>query len=480
MKVKIFFIALILLSGCTKKEYIIEEPQLPKSNDAPGSFNIKLSDITNTSAVVKWDFAKDPNNDAVKYDIAINDSVIAYDLTNNSYLFKDLIPNTKYSASVIALDPFRKSTKGSSEFQTMKSFLQDVITFNENFESSTIDRAIETIDGGVLIGGTVKETVLDDIYKQFVMKLDKNYKIQWYRILGSNGYISDILESNDAGYLIAMNSSVIKMDSNGAVIWKYLSPYPKDNTYIQCAVQLSTGDYVLAGIQYSKIDGNWNVKYTLLKLSTKGNELWWKFGGTTLQNRPSDITIEPNGNILIFGTAEYTGSIHDDGGTKSCYWLLWCDESGNFIDQKFYKNEYSVSDIATKITKTTDGSYVLMGSAVGLLPPYGYYSRIPRFTKVKSDGSVIWDKCHDLDGGGMMPSFVDFAKMDNSKNLILSKDDRGIAISIMNGSGEIEKHISLYGYPSGTMIRYIVDGNYHVITYNTSSILIFNHDGYIQ
>jgi hypothetical protein len=480
MKVRIFFIALILLSGCTKKEYIIEELQLPKSNDAPGSFNIKLSDITNTSAFVKWDFAKDPNNDDVKYDIAINDSVIAYDLKNNSYLFKDLAPNTKYTASVIALDPFRKSTKVSSEFQTMKSFLQDVISFTDYFESSRFDRAIETKDGGVLIGGRVKEAITDKDYRQFILKLDKNYNVQWYHVFETDGYITDIIESNDAGYLIAMNSSVIKVDSNGAVIWNYLSPYPKDNTYIQCAVQLSTGNYVLAGVQFLKIDGNWNVKYTLLKLSANGNELWWKFGGTTLQNRPTDITIEPNGNILIFGTAEYTGSLHDDGSAKSCYWLLWCDESGNFINQKFYKNAYNISDIASKLTKTTDGNYLLMGSVSGSMPPYGWDGRIPRFTKIKPDGSIIWDKYHDLNGGGVMPSFVDFAKMDNSNNLILSRDDRGIAISVINGSGEIEKYIKLYGYPSGIMIRYAEDGNYEVITYDTSSILIFNYDGYFK
>ncbi len=480
MKIRIFIIVLILVSGCIKKEYIIEEPQLPKSNDAPGIFSMNLTDITNKSAIVKWNFAKDPNDDAVKYDIAINDSVIAIDLTTNSYLIKDLAANTKYSVSVIAVDPFRKSTRVSSEFQTMKSFLKDVITFDDYFESSLFDKAIETKDGGVLIGGRLKETFYDKNYKQFLLKLDKNYNIQWYQIVETDEYITNLLETDDANYLVLLISSVIKMDRNGVEIWKYMIPPSLSGAYIQCAVQLSTGEYVLTGSQSVKVDGNWNVKYILLKLTANGEELWSKSGGTTLKNRPSDITIEPNGNILIFGTAEYTGRLRDDGWTKSCYWLLWCDESGNFIDQKFYKNEYNISDMAIKLTKTTDGNYLLMGSAAGPMPPYGYDSTIPRFTKIKPDGSIIWDKYHDLDGGGLMPSFVDFAKIDNSNNLILSKDDRGISISVMNDSGEIEKHIKLYGYPSSIIIRYTDDGNCHVITYDTSSILIFNLDGYIE
>lgn len=480
MKVKIFFVVLILVSGCIKKEYLIEEPKSPNSNDAPGIFSVKLSDITNTSAVVKWNLAKDPNGDSVMYEIAINDSIIIYDLKDNSYLIKDLTPNTKYSASVFAVDPFRKSTKVSSEFQTMKSFLQDVITINDNFESTEFSKAIETGDGGVLIGGSVKETIDDENYRPLILKLDKNYNIQWYYILETGGYITDLLETKNTSYLIVMNNSVIKMDRNGVEVWKYLSPYPLDNTFIQCAVELSTGDYVLAGSQSIKLDGNWNMKYILLKLTTNGEELWWKTGGTTLENRPEDIVIEPNGNILIFGTAEYTGRIYNDGWTESCYWLLWCNESGNFIDQKFYKNKYNGSDIANKIIKTTDGNYLLMGSATGTMPPYSLYGRIPRFAKVKPDGSSIWDKYHDLNGGGMMPSFVDFAKMESDNNLILSKDDRGIAISVLNGSGEIEKHIILYGYPNCIMIRFTKEGNYHCITKERSSVLTFNHDGYIR
>ncbi|MHA7112072.1 fibronectin type III domain-containing protein [Sunxiuqinia elliptica] len=466
--------------SCTKKEYIIEEPIAPLTNKAPNSFNLALSNITNTNVTLDWDYKGDPEGDTIKYEVAINDSVIAYDLTNTRHTIKNLISNTRYSASVNALDSARNMTSASIEFKTMKPFLQNIISFDDYFYFYVFDKAIATNDEGVLIGGRIQETILDDSNKQFILKLDKDYKIEWYQILDTTGYITDLLESHDTGYLIVLNNSVYKTDNDGSKIWEYLSPYPKDDTYLQCSVQNDNGDFILAGLQSVKLDGSWNIKYVLLKLCSDGTEQWWKFGGTTLQNRPSDIVIEPSGNIVIFGTAEYTGKTGDDGSTKSCYWLLWCDEFGNFIKQEFYINEFTQKDIAKRITRTTNGDYLLMGTAVGPMPPYGYSSFIPRFTKIKKDGSVIWDKCHKLNSGGLMPIFVDFSTMDNNKNLILTKDDRGIAISIIDDVGEVEKHIKLYGYPSSIFLRYTKDKNYHVITYDNSSILVFNSDGYIE
>jgi hypothetical protein len=232
---------------------------------------------------------------------------------------------------------------------------------------------------------------------------------------------------------------------------------------------------VLAGMSDRHWGTNISAEYTISKLSSNGEELWLKYGGTTLFNRPSDINVETNGNILIFGTAEYLGkkySQYDEA--RECFWLLWSNSNGDFINQKFYPNQYKHNDLAGKIVFTQDNNYILLGTSVTVSAGQDF---IPRCLKVTAGGTSIWDKNYYLNSGGAMPSFRDICTIDNDRNLILTLDYSGIALSIINGSGTLEKHIKLNGYPTCVSIRVDNGGNYNCFT-RDGRIIIFNHDGY--
>ena len=484
MRINSIFIVFLFIASCTKteyiKEYIIEEPNSISDTLAPGAFNLTVNKITDNSAYLEWESAKGPDGYQVKYDIAINDSVVAYDLSNNSFTITDLSPDTKYSVSVIALDPERNSTKVTTEFHTMKSFIQSVILIGADFEYFSIEKAIKTSDNGLLIGGRITETTASDQHLVFIMKINKSYDIEWLHIFQNNEDIyelQDLKELSDMSFLVVRNSSITKVSIDGKELWSYRTNTPE--TYFTCATEDNSGNYIISGHSERQWGQEVSSEYFIIKLSALGNELWFKYGGTTLFNYPIDIIIEPNGNILLFGSAEYLESTFQElSYAQTCFWLLWANENGELIRQELYPNEYNESDSPKEIFLTKDQKYLLLGTAHGAVPPYYYSGSRPRFLKVSNEGTVIWDKYHNLNSGGVSPVYEDFAVLETNQSLILTGDDRGIAISQINDAGEIDKHIKLYGYPRCVNIFIDDNGNYQCVA-KEGYIIIFNHNGYI-
>jgi hypothetical protein len=219
MRINVILILLLFLTACTKEEYIKEYisvgQELHNDTLAPGVFNLTLSGITDHGVDMAWSSSLDPGGYKVKYDIAVNDSIIAYDLESNSFSIASLVPNTSYVVSVIALDSSRNMTKTSAQIQTMKSFVQNVISFNSDFEYVSVERVVETRDEGVVIAGSMTETLSSETYRTFVMKLDKNYNIEWLNIFKIMDPVKDLIELKDGGVLVVMNGSVSKVNATG-------------------------------------------------------------------------------------------------------------------------------------------------------------------------------------------------------------------------------------------------------------------------
>jgi len=481
MRLHVIFIVFLLLTGCTKTEYIIEEPVSTDLGNSPAGFNVTLGEVSDRWAYIGWEINQDNADGQVKYEIAVNDSVVAYDYEVNTYRLNDLKPNTKYSVSVIALDSLRNATSVHIEVQTMKSFVEGVISFDLNFEYFTFNKIAETDDNGLLIGGSVTEKVNSEANLAFVLKLDDTYNIEFLHIFQSTDPIVELLQSKDDNYVVVRGKSVCKINKSGNELWTYHNDFDTGSlSSAQCATQDLDGNYIIAGISNRNWGADISTEYSLFKLSENGELLWNKFGGTTLSNSPKDVLVDSRGRILIFGSAEYTGVGFDQlSYIKNGFWLSWSDENGNFLNQKFYENKYSNSDIPFSISQTIDGNYLLIGTAAGSMPPYGYSNTEPRFLKVNTEGDLIWDQYHYLNSGGVFPSVRGFTPKSNGGQLILTGDDRGIAISSINSLGELENHIKLYGYPGCIFIKTVENENYHCIT-GDGRIILFNHDGYIE
>lgn len=466
---KVLLIIMLLLWGCTKTEYIIEAPEPGDQGIIPASFAVSVVKVTDTWASIEWEINSYNASCQVKYEVAVNDSVVAYDLEAGTYRVRELQPHTRYVVSVIALDSLRNATTVQTEVQTMKPFVEGLIAFDFAFDTGqhVFDKALETSDGGLLIGGRA--------HLPFVAKLDDSYNVGFTHVFQSSDLVMDLLQTKEGGYLVVMSKSVTLLDPSGNELWTFFHDYP-GTLQLKCATRDVDGSYIIAGTSNRNYGTDISLEYCLIRLSQHGALLWNRFGGTTLFSEANDIVTDAGGRIVVFGSSEYLGKGMDQiSSAKVSFWLLWADENGDFLEQKFYRNQYAGSDLPFAITPTAEGNYLLWGTATGSLPPYGYYNTIPRFLKVSSTGDIIWEHYHKLNSSGVFPSVKGFASKENEGYVILTSDDRGRAIAEMNSEGGIERHIRLPGFPRLVFIR----SNYHCIT-GDGRILLLNHDGYID
>jgi len=495
MKILIVFIILLGCFSCTETEieteYIIEEP--PKTTDgiSPGEIQISVDQITDAKALILWEYEPLDQTIVVTYEIAVNDSVVAYDIIENSFMLTKLQSNTSYSVSVTALDENRNSSKVSTEIQTMNSFIQAVLYIDLDFEEYTFATAISTTDGGVLVAGNANVTLASEPLESFIVKLGKNYSIEWMHVfpsyveadesVQSYDIINDLLETNDGSYLIVRDRSISKMSNNGQELWAYENSDKTNLSKLISATQNDNGDFYFTGMSNRNWGKDISNEYILGKLSQEGKELWFKFGGTTLINQPKEIHIESDGNLLIMGSAESKGTVFDNlSDAVQSIWFLRTNGEGEFINQKFFVNKYTVYDGLEAMVLTEDNNYLLVCTISGSMPPYGYHDTKQRFLKITPNGEVLWDEYHYLNSNtGYFPSVKGVANLEGDSLLVLTKDDRGIAIATIDGLGALTKHIKLSGYPGCIFIKTIEGENYHCIS-EDGRIILFNHDGYLE
>jgi len=488
-------IVLIILLGCfscteTEKEYIIEEPQKKIEGSSPGEIEISIDNITDKNASISWEYVPIDATTSVTYEIAINDSVVAYDINQKNFKLTELQSNTSYSVIIRVLDRKRNSSQSLSEFQTMKSHIKAVVDIELDFAHFILIDAISTEDGGVLIAGNANVTLASESPESFLVKLDKNYSKQWVYVFqsfkvydeGFSSYdaINDLLEISDGSFLIVTDGSITKLSNSGNEIWNYKNSDKTDFSLLKSVIQDDAGEFYFTGMSNRSGSKDISNEYILGKLSEDGKELWFKFGGTTLINQPKEIHIEANGDLLIMGSAESKGTGFDNlSDMVMSSWLLHTNDMGEFINQKLFVNKYGIEDLPGTMVLTEDNNYLLIGTIAGSMPPNGYSNTKQRFLKVTPTGEVLWDKYHYLNcDGGYFPSIAGLASLKDNSHLVLTRDDRGIAIATVSISGELMKHIKLSGYPGCIFIKSFENENYHCISAD-GRIIMFNHDGYL-
>ncbi|MEM9338818.1 MAG: YHYH protein [Bacteroidota bacterium] len=105
---------LLLLIACSDDGNDTTTP----GNTSPASFQVTVSDVTNSGASISWTEAIDADGDNVTYSVTINGSTVASALTTRTYEFSGLNANTLYSGSVTASDGNGGETQANFSFDT--------------------------------------------------------------------------------------------------------------------------------------------------------------------------------------------------------------------------------------------------------------------------------------------------------------------------------------------------------------------------
>ena len=221
--------------------------------------------------------------------------------------------------------------------------------------------AAEAQDGGYLVIGHTKNDYSSpsDI---FVVKTDSSGYQEWSQTYGGekNESAASAMQTPDGGFLIAGNTNsygagssdvwLIKTDANGNIEW--------DRTYggsegesATSMVQTPDGGYLIAGNTGSYGAGGSDA--WLLKIDAEGNMEWNQtYGGAGSESAYSAITAQ-DGGYLFVGVSGRNG------------WLVKTSQTGEQEWEKIfdYGNTPNTSTYLASVQQTTDGGYILFGSA---------------------------------------------------------------------------------------------------------------------
>lgn len=266
------------------------------------------------------------------------------------------------------------------------------IQWQKSFGGTNSDRShtiIQTSDGGYMISGASNSNNGDVTGNHgnqdyWILKLNSTGNLQWQKSLGGSGndYGSSIIQTAEGDYMVAgtTNSNngdvtgnkgftdgwVVKLNSDAGVIYWKKTFGGTDYDVINQMIPTTDGGYIFVGSSSSTIGdvtgNNGYVDYWIVKITSDGNVQWKKSLGGTGDDRATSIVQTSDGGYAVAGYAENNnGDVTGNHGGKD-YWILRLNSDGGVI---FWKKSLGGShqDLASSIKQTSDGGYIVVGSA---------------------------------------------------------------------------------------------------------------------
>lgn len=322
----------------------------------------------------------------------------------------------------------------------LNSFAQSPNIQWQNYYGGTkIDNSrsvIQTPDGGYLsvgytfsnddqVSGLHGDGTIEDIW---VVKLSQNGLIEWQKVLGGNGdeEAFSVINTIDGGYIIAgyatyPNSGdvsgihsndykedfwIIKLSNIGDIQWAKAIGGSKNEIAKDIKQTLDGGYIVIGSTQSNDFDAS-NLHGTfddawVVKLNQVGDIEWQRTYGGTDYDFGSSIIQTVDGGYIFTGSAKSNDGDLLGIQTSAVYhnmWVVKISSTGNIEWQKII----SGGGLGTKIKKTSDGYYLVMGSA----GPQGVFSNLsgPFYghtgvAKLNTNGDIVWAITYGGSSGG--------------------------------------------------------------------------------
>jgi hypothetical protein len=247
----------------------------------------------------------------------------------------------------------------------------------------------------------------------WVVKLSSSGDIQWQKVLGGStgcDFANVILPTPDGGYMIAGHTDshdgditsiagerdvwIVKLNSSGAIQWqKTIGGDKSDYAY---SFQSTSDGYILAGYTYSNngdVFGNHgDADAWIVKLSNSGTIQWQKSLGGSNEEIARSIQPTPDGGYIVAGSAKSNnGDVSGNHGGSDA-WIIKLSSSGTIQWQKSLGGSYE--EIARSVQSTTDGGYIITGSAVSTNGDISnnHGGQDAWIVKLNSNGAIQWQR----------------------------------------------------------------------------------------
>ncbi|CAA6810814.1 MAG: Unknown protein [uncultured Sulfurovum sp.] len=234
-----------------------------------------------------------------------------------------------------------------------------------------------TNDGGILLIGDSESFSKKGYRDIYIVRLDKNGKTLSTKTIGGklNDEANDLTRTADGNFMMVgsreiKNSGdadffIMKLNQDGKKIWaRTLGEDYNDVLY--AVTPTPDGGIVATGKTRS-----YNSEQTdlpIMHFDKNGKLLWFKIYGFGYYDEGNAITMTKDGNYMVAGTTNSMGKGDYDE------YLLALNKKGELLWSKTYGGINK--DIAHGITRTTDGSIVVVGESDS-------YSRSKKFFMIK-------------------------------------------------------------------------------------------------
>jgi len=232
-----------------------------------------------------------------------------------------------------------------------------------------------TYDGGYIIAGY--EDYSGNTYiNTHLLKMDSNGNLIWSKKYGytnqENLITKSIKQTTDGGFIMAggagySDTRLIKTDSNGNIQWSKRYSFSTMTTGLNSVEQTQDGGFILAGY-ISPTASQMDYDACLIRTDSNGDTLWVRktnMGGT--YDEPFATAETDDGGFMVVGT---TGNMSSHG-----VFLFRVNSDGSLV---WMKKIASGDDFGQDIIKTMDGSFAVTG-----------------YTYVNNDGLILF-KCDTL------------------------------------------------------------------------------------
>ncbi|MBK7443825.1 MAG: putative metal-binding motif-containing protein [Bacteroidetes bacterium] len=246
--------------------------------------------------------------------------------------------------------------------------------------------------------------------------------IEWSNALGGPGYedATDVIYSNDGGYLVVANSGEIggdvtgfyggavdiwltKLDSAGNLVWQ--KNYGGSNIEkSRAGIATIDGGYIIVGYTGSEDhDVSFNHGLTdawVFKVDSIGNIVWERSYGGTKSEQGWAICGTDDGNFVFVGYSHSNNgdlTSHYVTTATSDFWIVKIDNTGNIIWQKSYgstEDDYAYGvvelfngDITVGgVTQWGDGDVIGFHGGIGVEDGW--------VIDLDSNGALKWSKAY--------------------------------------------------------------------------------------